>query len=72
MQKLHVRIGSQKRDNYGFTASRETPLLFQVEKDLGERDNVSAKYPEKVSELLVDLETFEKQIKNEGSFWDTK
>ncbi len=70
--KLHIRIGSTKKDNYGFTASKETPLLFQVEKDLGERVNVSAKYSEKVSELQVDLETFEKQMKKEGSFWDTK
>ncbi len=70
--KLHVRIGSQTKNNYGFTASRETPLLFQVEKDLGERINVSKQYPEKVSELLTDLVTFEKQMKKEGSFWDTK
>lgn len=70
--KLHVRIGSTTGNNYGFNASRETPLLFQVEKDLGERINVSTKYSEKVSELQVDLETFEKQMKKEGSFWDTK
>ena len=70
--KLHVRIGSQTKNNYGFTASRETPLLFQVEKDLGERINVSKKHPEKVSELQSDLETFEKQMKEEGSFWDVK
>lgn len=68
--KLHVRIGSQTKNNYGFTASRETPLLFQVEKDLGERINVADQRPEKVSELLADLEIFEKQIKKEGSFWD--
>ncbi|MCP4314363.1 MAG: sulfatase [Bacteroidetes bacterium] len=70
--KLHVRIGSQTKDNYGFTASRETPLLFQVEKDLGERINVSKQQSEKVSELLIDLETFEKQMKEEGSFWDAE
>lgn len=70
--KLHVRIGSQTQNNYGFTASRETPLLFQVEKDLGERINIADEQPEKVSELLTDLETFEIQIQKEGSFWDTK
>ena len=52
--------------------TRETPLLFQVEKDLGERINVLEQQPEKVSELLTDLEAFEKQMKKEGSFWDTK
>jgi len=70
--KLHVRIGSQTKNNYGFTASRETPLLFQVEEDLGERINVAEQQPGKVSELLTDLEAFEKQIKEEGSFWDSK
>lgn len=70
--KLHIRIGSQTKNNYGFTASRETPLLFQVEKDLGERIDVANEHPEKVSELLTELERFEKQMKAEGSFWDEK
>ena len=35
--KLHIRIGSQTGNNYGFKASRQTPLLFQVEQDLSER-----------------------------------
>jgi len=70
--KLHVRIGSQKKNDYGFTASRETPLLFQVEKDLGERINIASQHPEKVSELLADLERFENQMKKEGTFWGEK
>jgi len=70
--KLHVRIGSQTKNNYGFSASKETPLLFQVEKDLGERINLTKQHPEKVSDLLNDLETFEEQMKEEGSFWGPK
>lgn len=70
--KLHVRIGSQTKNNYGFVASRETPLLFQVEKDLGERIDVAKEKTEITSELLSDLEKFEKQLKEEGSFWDVK
>ncbi|MCE4565832.1 sulfatase [Maribellus sp. CM-23] len=68
--KLHVRIGSQTGNNYGFEASREKPLLFQVEKDLGERIDVAEQEPEKVGEMLSDLEKLEQQIKEEGSFWD--
>ncbi|MFV0589968.1 MAG: sulfatase [Draconibacterium sp.] len=68
--KLHIRIGSQTNNNYGFTASREKPLLFQVEKDLGERMDIAEQHPEKVSTMLRDLETMENQIKEEGSFWD--
>jgi arylsulfatase len=70
--KLHVRIGSQTKNNYGYTASRKTPLLFQVEKDLGERVDVSEEEQEKVSELLTDLESFENQMKKEGTFWEVK
>lgn len=70
--KLHIRIGSQTKNNYGFVASRETPLLFQVEKDLGERINVTKQQVEVTTELLSDLENFEKQLKEEGSFWDTE
>jgi arylsulfatase A len=47
------------------------PLLFQVEKDLGERIDVATKHPEKIAELQNDLENFEIQIKKEGSFWKT-
>ncbi len=68
--KLHVRIGSQTGNNYGFEASREKPLLFQVEKDLGERIDVAEQEPEKVAEMLSDLERLQQQIKEEGSFWD--
>lgn len=68
--KLHVRIGSQTKNNYGFEASRETPLLFQVEKDLGERINVAAEKSELSYELLSELEEFEKQLEAEGTFWD--
>lgn len=70
--KLHVRIGSQTRNNYGFVASRETPLLFQVEEDLGERIDLAKEKTELSSELLSELERFEKQLKEEGTFWDTK
>lgn len=70
--KLHVRIGSQTKNNYGFVASRETPLLFQVEKDLGERIDLAGEKAELTSDLLSELEKFETQLKEEGSFWDTK
>ncbi|NKI27524.1 sulfatase [Arenibacter sp. 6A1] len=68
--KLHVRIGSQTKNNYGFVASRETPLLFQVEEDLGERINRADQQSEKTLELLFELEQFEQELKKEGSFWD--
>lgn len=70
--KLHVRIGSQTKNNYGFVASRESPLLFQVEEDLGERINVAKEKTELTSELLSDLEKFERQLEEEGTFWDEK
>ncbi|MCT4644090.1 MAG: hypothetical protein N4A74_03820, partial [Carboxylicivirga sp.] len=68
--KLHIRIGSQTGNNYGYKASKETPLLFQVEEDLGERINVADQKPEKTGELLSELEAFVKQLQEEGSFWD--
>ncbi len=68
--KLHVRIGSQLRDNYGFKASRETPLLFQVEQDISERIDRRAEQEDKTQSLLTQLETMEAAIKREGSFWN--
>lgn len=68
--KLHTRIGSQTGNSYGFEASRETPLLFQVERDLGERINVADQEQDKTQELLADLTAFETQLENEGTYWD--
>ena len=67
--KLHIRIGSQTGNNYGFTASREYPLLFQVEQDLSERINLADENPGLVQELLSDLKRYEQQVEIEGSFW---
>ncbi len=68
--KLHIRIGSQTGNDYGFKASRQTPLLFQVEHDLGERIDRAAELPEIVKQMLNKLETLENKIDSEGSFWD--
>ena len=54
--KIHWSISSQTGDDYGFTASREHPLLFQLEQDLGERVDRAAEHPEIVAELSQHLE----------------
>jgi len=63
--KLHVKLCSQLNDNYGFEASREKPLLFNVEQDLGERFDRAAEHPEIVEDLLNFLKSMDKQIHNE-------
>nr|WP_321405765.1 sulfatase [uncultured Carboxylicivirga sp.] len=70
--KLHIRIGSQTGNNYGYEASKEKPLLFQIEKDLNEKVNVADQHPEIVADLLNEIETYEKQIQEEGTYWDKK
>ncbi len=68
--KCHIRIGSQLGDDYGFTASEAAPLLFQVEKDLGERFNRAAEYPERAEKLVENLRAYRQQILQEGTYWD--
>lgn len=70
--KMHVRIASQTGDNYGFRASRQTPLLFQVEHDLGERIDRAAEQAKRVETMLAALSRFESQVQKEGSFWDDR
>lgn len=70
--KLHIRIGSQLRDNYGFTASRKTPLLFQVEQDISERINRNDEQAERSKSMLAVLEGMEQAIEQEGTFWDDR
>lgn len=54
--KLHVKLISQTGSNHGFAASREKPLLFNVEEDLGERIDRAAEQPETVARLLGKLD----------------
>ncbi len=49
--KLHTGLTSQIKEPHGFTATRENPLLFQVEQDLGERFNLAAANPGMVDRL---------------------
>jgi arylsulfatase len=68
--KMHIRISSQTGNDYGFKASRETPLLFQVEQDLGERIDRAAEQPNLVGKMQTKLKAFKSQVQEEGSFWD--
>jgi len=69
---MHTRIASQTGNNYGFTASRDTPLLFQVEQDLGERINRAGEQAKRVEKMMESLTAFETQVQEEGSFWNTQ
>jgi arylsulfatase len=70
--KIHTRIASQTGNNYGFKASRDTPLLFQVEQDLGERIDRAGEQSKRVDKMMKKLTSFESQIRQEGSFWNTQ
>ena len=67
--KLHIRLYSQTGDNYGFTASRSNPLLFNVETDPHERFDLRSQFPDKVSELDNIISTFETSVNTEKTFW---
>ena len=70
--KMHIRISSQTGNNYGFTATRETPLLFQIEQDLGERIDRANEQKDLVQPMMKKLNAFEDQVRTEGSFWDVQ
>ena len=61
--KLHVKLISQTGSNHGFAASREKPLLFNVEEDLGERIDRAAEQPEIVARLLGKLDAVGASLK---------
>ncbi len=65
--KLMVGITQQYRDDGGFTASWNKPLLFQLEQDLSERIDRAAEHPDIVAKLLKDLQERMNQIHTEGT-----
>ena len=54
--KIHTKLISQTGDSYGFKASHERPLLFNVEEDIGERIDRSAEHPDIVDRLRKNLD----------------
>ncbi|MBK1878998.1 sulfatase family protein [Pelagicoccus mobilis] len=68
--KLHVKLTSQLKTDYGFSASMETPLLFQVEQDLGERIDRAEENADVVERMLKALRDHRARIRREGSYWD--
>jgi len=70
--KLHIRLYSQTKDNYGFSASRKEPLLFQVEHDPSERYDRAKEQPDRVRQLLGEIDRFESGLREEGNFWEER
>jgi arylsulfatase len=54
--KLHIRVTTQTGYKLGADASRDKPLLFNVEEDLGERIDRAAEHPGTTARLLGKLD----------------
>ncbi len=67
--KLHIALYSQTGNNYGFTASQGTPLLFNVEQDPHERFDRRAQEPAVVAELQGLINDFNNSVNTEQTFW---
>lgn len=61
--KIHTALISQTGDSYGFRATSEQPLLFQVEQDLGERYDRAAEQPEQVKGMLERMQALEQSMR---------
>lgn len=61
--KIHTALISQTGDSYGFRATPEQPLLFQVEQDLGERYDRAAEQPEQVKGMLERMKALEQSMR---------
>jgi arylsulfatase len=68
--KLHTALYSQTGNNYGFSASWDDPILFNVEQDPSERFDVAADHPDTVSSLKALVTDFKNSVASEGTFWD--
>jgi arylsulfatase len=67
--KLHTALYSQTGNNYGFTASPATPLLFNVEQDPHERFDRRAQQPAAVAVLQAVISAFNASVNTEQTFW---
>ena len=70
--KLVTDTYSQLDDNYGYQASKKTPLLFQVEQDLSESIDRAEEQSKLIEKLSKKLAKYQLDIEEEGSFWHPK
>ena len=61
-----VPFYSQRQWGRGTIDSLDTPMLFNLESDIGEQVNIADKYPEVVEELLIEAE----KMRTELGDWD--
>jgi len=69
---MHTRISSQTGNNFGFKASRNIPLLVQVEQHLGERIDGTVGQTNQVEQMMEKLTDFDSQVQKEGSLRDAQ
>lgn len=67
--KLMEKAFAQTGRDYGFKASPENPLLFQLEYDFSERINLAPEQPGQVAALRAKLADFRKKLVADGTFW---
>ena len=68
--KMHVKLISQRGTQHGFEASREQPILFQIEQDFSERIDRAGEQPKILEKLKAELEAIEADLQQNGSYWD--
>jgi arylsulfatase len=61
--KLHIRVITQTGDKFGTDASRDKPLLFNVEEDLGERIDRATEQTGTTARLLGKLDAVTRSFK---------
>jgi len=67
--KLVTDTYSQLGKDYGYQASKQTPLLFQVEHDLSESIDWAQEQPQLTKRLSEKLAQYQQNIDDESSFW---
>ena len=59
-------------NDFGFKASRNIPLLVQVEQHLGERIDGTVGQTNQVEQMMEKLTDFDSQVQKEGSLRDSQ
>ena len=68
--KIHVRLISQMGTKHGFEASKEKPILFDVEQDISERIDRAAEQTDVLNSMKEKLNALEQKVKSSGTHWD--
>jgi arylsulfatase A len=64
---LHWNGLAMRDDKYKIVIDNDTPQLFDLDKDIGENNDISSQHPDRVKNMLAAIEAWKEDVANDAT-----